>query len=391
MRFTLLTLLVMGGLALAADPPVEVRLGGPRDIRGSVAVGEDYSVTVTFLPVKVFDAATNEEVNRDLGREFVLRVLAQHLSKENDVRFETAREDIIEVKQDGDRYRVSIRWPKAGVRIVTMKEERTGGRVVSPTAFTNKFFTAKQDYLDTIAALAARNTAAIQNAREKARTASDADRRRILARAITEAEDRGLAAFDKLAESVKTNASLLDLTERPEVMGAITAARKQLLGDLRQAIETPLAPIKLPFKDIQIEPPFDGYLTANPLAMELAGGIQVDTGNGRKILIGVAKTVLEDGSASDLLRVERVCTVKARAAAIGERDGTTVSYLKKVEDKIVLVKDDKGESAKSASERLTVFREEVKGKVKNLGVVGRWRSEDGRTFYLAVGGPLAEE
>jgi hypothetical protein len=366
-----------------------VDLGGPRQIRGSVAaVADSYTVTVTFRPVRVFDPATNEEVNRDLGREYALRVLAKHLSAADEVRFEQSREEVREAKADGERFRVTVRWPRNGVRVAAGAADRDSkARAVSPAVFGGRFFTARQDHLDTLAAVSAGNTAAVNAARDAAAAAPEAERRRVLARGITKAEDRGVAAFDTLAAEVKKDANLLDLTERPELVAAIAAARARFEAELRAALEDPL-PAKPSFRDVTIQAPFDRYLTANPLLMDLAGGILVEPGDGTFWLIGVAKTILTDGSPDDLLRAEKVCTLKARAAAIGERDGTRVSYLKRVEDRVIVVKDEAGEKATTVSTRLKVTREAVEGVAKNLPVVGRWRSMDGTIFYLAVGGKL---
>lgn len=41
---------------------------------------------------------------------------------------------------------------------------------------------------------------------------------------------------------------------------------------------------------------------------------------------------------------------------------------------------------RTAAEHLKLTREKVAGLAKGLPVVGRWRSADGKLFYLAVGG-----
>ena len=373
---------------LAARPPGTITPGGPRQLEGSVAVdGTSYTATVTFDPVRAFDPATNEEVNRDLGREFALRVLARHLSAAAAVRFEAAGEEVREAAEAGRRYRVTVRWPKDGVRVLAGPAGRmAGSRVVDPAAFTDRFFTARRDHLDTLAAVAAAARAAGRGAREQAAAAVHDDRRRTLALGVAKAEERGLAAFDALAAVVRSDPNLLDLTERPEVLEAVAAARAAFEQDLRAAPEEPPPPPA--FRDVRIDRPFDAYLTASPLLMELGGAAVVDGGGGETLLVGVAMVILKDGAAADLLRAERVCMLKARAAAVGERDGARISYLKRVEDRVVVVTDVDGEKARSVSDRLTVTRETVGGVAKGLPVVGRWRSADGTVFYLAVGGRL---
>ena len=379
---------------VVADPlPTAVDLGGPRQIKGQVTVAvDDYTVTVTFRPVRVFDPATNDEINRELGQEYALRVLAKHLSAAADVQFETSRTEVRETKSVGERFHVTVRWPRGGVKILADPVARKPtGRVISPAAFTNKFFTAKQDHLDTVAAVLSANKVTIRRASEKAASAPDADRRRVLVKGVAAAEDRGLAAFDALAVAVKNDQNLLDLTERPDVLAAITTARAEFLADLKSALEDPPA-AKLSFRDVMIEKPFDKYLKEHPLVMDLAGAVLIEAEAGDWLLIGVGKTILKDGSADEILRAEKVCTLKARAAAIGERDGTHITYLKRVEDRVVIVKEASGEEkVTTVSDRLKVTKEKIEGVAKNLPVIGHWRSEDGKVFYLAVGGKIPRE
>jgi hypothetical protein len=427
---------VLSNLVLAA-PPTAIELGGARKIRGEVTqTAEKYTVTVSFLPVRMFDASTNEEINRELGQEYAIRVLATHLAPDaSELQFETAHDELVEAKLSGQRFTITVRWPKDKVRVLaassdkklldmnnkTVEEkskpgaEKPRSRVVSTKAFTSKFFTAKQDHLDTIAAITATNSSTIKKAFEGIAEVPEGERRRALARRVAEVEERGITAFDALAKEVKDDPNLLDLTERPEVQEAVLAARTQLIKDLKAVlgdtdntpvafhvrtgfeyfsvnIDDPKPTDKLPFKEIKIEKPYDKFLTSNQLLMEVAGAILVDDGDGNLYLIGVGKTILKDGSADDLLRAEKVCKLKAHVAAIGERDGAQISFLKRVEDKIVIVKDSDGkEITTSVSERLKVTKEKIEGVTKGLAVIGRWRSEDGKAYYIAVGGKVPSD
>jgi hypothetical protein len=217
---------------------------------------------------------------------------------------------------------------------------------------------------------------------------SQTERKQLL-RGIADLEVRGSTAFARLADLVKQDVNLTDLAERPDVLEAIDAARKKFLDDLSAIAAKEPVPPKLPFKDVRIDEPFAEHLTKNPLVMELAGAIIIDLGEPDKLIAGVGKVVLKDGSAEDLERARRVATLKARIAVIGERDGTHVSYLKKVEDRVVIIKDDAGEKVSSVSERLKITREKIEGWAKGLPPVGTWRSEDGKILYVAVGGKLS--
>lgn len=373
------TVLAAGEFAPAAD----VELGGPRPVRGSVALaGGSYEVAVSFPPVRAFDPATNAEVNAELAQEAAVRVLAKHLSAAADVEFAAGGGTVVSSGPDGGTYRAVVRWPADRVRVVGAAGRPTAApasaRRVSPAALTGGFFTARRDYLDTLDGLRAAQAAA-------ARAAGSAGPRGAAARAVADLEERGTGALDALARQVRADPRLLDTTERPEVLAAVGAARADLPRALRAALAA--APAEAPrFRDERIDPAYAPYLRAAPLVMELGGAAVADAGNGERVVLGVAKTVLGTGDAEDLVRAERVCLLKAKAAVVADREGTTVTYLKTVADKVVVVSDAAGERVASSSGRVTLTREQAAGVAKGLSVVGRWRSADGRAFYLAVGG-----
>ena len=380
-RSTFVLLVAIAGVR--ADESKEIDLGGPRAVKGSVADdGTHYVVAVSLRPVSAFDATTNDDITREIAAEYAVRLLARHLSKADEIRLPAGGGELVKAGTDAGRYRASFRWPKDRVRLDGTDGD--GGRVVKPATFAGKFFTAKRDHLDTLASVSKHASELVCAAVEAADKAPAEDRRRVLARAVAKAEDRGLAAFDALAAAVKDDKTLLDLTERPEVLDTVAKARRAFEAELRTALSDE-AP-KAAFKDVVIDEPFAAHLRKNPLLMDLAGAVVIDLGPDERLLIGVAKVLLKDSSADDLLRAEKVCTVKARAAVVGERDGVHLTYLKRVKDELVIVKTEEGEKATSVSERLKISQEKIEGMAKGLPVVGRWRSESGKVYYLAVGG-----
>ncbi len=139
------------------------------------------------------------------------------------------------------------------------------------------------------------------------------------------------------------------------------------------------------FADVEIEKPFDAYLSANRLLMEVAGAKVIRLKGGRQVVLAVASTVLKDNTAKDRLRAERVCRVKALASVAAEKQGVQVCHTEEVKEKTVLVIDNEKETGKSVSELLQVTKTRVEGLVKDMPVVGRWRSKQGDVFYLALG------
>jgi len=141
----------------------------------------------------------------------------------------------------------------------------------------------------------------------------------------------------------------------------------------------------LGFTEVRIEPPFDRYLRANPLLMETGGAKLIRLGQGRRLIVSVASTVLKDDSGSERLRAERVCRPKALASVIAQRTGVQIAHSEESKDKTIVVIIDGQEKVKSISELLEVTKSKVSGIARDMPVVGRWKSKDGMIFYLAIG------
>jgi len=344
-------LVALLALAIPTADPVRIDLAGPRKAVAEIAVGDDeITVRLSMLPVRAFDAATNDEISGEMARELAFRALARHYAEGKDVGIHVVGDVTFQSKLVGDRFQYAMRVPRAGISPLQGAEEPAGGRLVKPAAFRGKLFTAKQDHLDTLAALV-----------------------RLAPKAKSETL---LALLDLLEREVKADKLLTDNTERPEVLDA--------LGVVRTRLQARADALKK-FARAELTPPFDEYLTANPLLMEVGGAIVVELGANRRALVGISKTILNSDTSEEILRAETVCKLKARAALIAERDGSEITYLKQVKDRIEIVKEGDAEKATSVSELTRIGTEKIKGIARGANVVGRWRSADGKIFYLAVG------
>jgi hypothetical protein len=139
------------------------------------------------------------------------------------------------------------------------------------------------------------------------------------------------------------------------------------------------------FSAIEIEKPFAVYLRADPLLMEVSGAKVIRLKNGNHVVLAVASTVLKNDSASERLRAEKVCRVKALASVVAEKQGVQVAHLEQIKDTTVIVIENGKETAKCVEEVLQVTRTKVEGITRDMPVVGRWKSKDGTVFYLALG------
>ncbi len=139
------------------------------------------------------------------------------------------------------------------------------------------------------------------------------------------------------------------------------------------------------FSDVLIDRAFAPYLQANPILMAVPGAKIIRLEDGKQVILAVASTVLADDRAKTRLDAEKVCRVKALASVVGEQKGVQVAHVEKVEERTVLVLEDGKERGKSVSEVLQITTARVKGLAPGMAVVGRWKSKDGQTFYLALG------
>jgi hypothetical protein len=139
------------------------------------------------------------------------------------------------------------------------------------------------------------------------------------------------------------------------------------------------------FRDVRIEEPYATYLLAQPRLMSVAGAKVVRLKDGNRMVLGIGSTALEGDGPKALLEAEKVCREKALASVVAVRDGVQVAQEDKVESKTVVVLTGGKHEYKSVEEALSITRTKVRGIVRGMGVVGRWRSGDGKVLYLAVG------
>jgi hypothetical protein len=140
-----------------------------------------------------------------------------------------------------------------------------------------------------------------------------------------------------------------------------------------------------PFRAVEIDPGFEGFLRANPLLMEVPGAKVICLDNGNQVVVAVASTVLKDDSADERLRAEKVCKIKALASVVAEKQGVQVDHIERVKEQTAVLTKHGKESGQAVTEILQVTTAKVQGSAPFLPVVGRWHSADGKVFSLALG------
>jgi hypothetical protein len=196
----------------------------------------------------------------------------------------------------------------------------------------------------------------------------------------------------------------LTATQELSVTGLVAGA-ESLAGDrFKIAFNAPKAGVKVVERptgaaNLRLDPEFAGILMADPLLMEVEGAkvIRLDAGLEamsdepvRLLVLGVASSALQDGSAADRKRAETIARNRAYAHIVAEKTGLTVARSETVAKKtIVTIEEDGRETGTSVAEYLESTQAGVKGMTKGFPIVGRWTSPDGTLLYVAVGGILS--
>lgn|GEM_PF-2819588 len=131
--------------------------------------------------------------------------------------------------------------------------------------------------------------------------------------------------------------------------------------------------------------PFDACLLAAPLLMEIGGTKLVRLDEERTVILSVASALVEDDSASDRMRMVKICRAKAAANLLKEQQGIQIYSFTELEDHTRILIENGKETAVSITKLLDITREEARGSVNNLPVVATWYSADRRLFHLAIG------
>jgi len=188
-------------------------------------------------------------------------------------------------------------------------------------------------------------------------------------------------------------------------LGGVEAGPDEVSGRrFTMAFTVPRAAVKVVERaaeaaaNLRLDPEFAPYLTADPLLMETEGAkiVKLDAGLERMadepvrvLVLGVASSVLKDGSAADRRRAETVARNRAYAHIVAERTGVQVARSETVGKKVVVtIEEDGREESSSVSEYLETTRADLQGRTRAFPVVGRWTSPDGTLLYVAVGGML---
>src|SRR5262249_36737610 len=132
----------------AEDQPAKYDLGGPRQVKAEVSTNDnDYVVVVRMRPVRVFDKATNAEINQEKARLYALQALGRHLAKSPDAGFIVSGATVAKASLDGAVYALTLRVPQSNFKLVTANDNQPKEVRVR---YSDAFLRARQDHENTI-------------------------------------------------------------------------------------------------------------------------------------------------------------------------------------------------------------------------------------------------
>ena len=136
-----------------------------------------------------------------------------------------------------------------------------------------------------------------------------------------------------------------------------------------------------PFRDVVIESPFERILRGNTDFMS-EGGARLFTGdNDELILIGIGRVFLEQDQKDSEQQMRRAGEILARVAILELVGDVEVSTIRKKSE----AQESREKETISLSSFFQTTKSSVKEKIKQLPIIGSWRSNNRDIFYIAVG------
>ena len=368
-------LLAVSVVSIAAS--AQYRFEGPRNPQAVIEeTATVYNIQISLIPVAAFDPPTNDKLSLAKSRSVALMALARHLKVPPASEMVVSGFEIKDTRMDGALRVVQASLPRSGVRISLRNEDRlalpAGANTTQMTysaPTSSPLLTRAGDYLDSVRELR-------DVCRELLAQSSSSE---IVDEVAADLEQTITDKFAILGKQVDADTLLLTV-ERDEVRKELQANLAALIQRLRQVLNLSLV------RSMTSDEPFASYLKADAMLLQFGGTrANVLPGTNSVMILAVASTAVKDNSASDRIRMQKVCRNKALAALLSQDKGLQVQYAIRTEDQTVVALREGTEAAASLESTLETSSATVEGFVKDLPVVGTWYSQDQGLFFLALG------
>ncbi len=418
-NYLLLTIFVMIGACsgacstgVFAAEAVPIKIKSVRPCTATVLADEDnYEITVSLLPVRCFDAATNRELSFRKAEQLALLALLKYLTPSDSGSKTESGTSQKTLKYSGlttsDRRwdekscRVVCRIPRAGVQIVPraavcsaaesqkrgrQSTDEQGRQLFSPG--TGSILNLVDDYRDTIQSLAAtlaEGTPSIPLSLDELDDYYDC---------LSGREERLDRLVNAMKKSIADERGLLSI-EREPLLAELNAVRAAAFKQLQRLAA---AERLSEYSFLKLDPEYADAILRLPEIDLQVGAVRIVKGPTGKTLLAVASYTLKDPlpgetiSAKDKLKSSRIAEARAKALLVSElNDGTHVSVLEEMEETTVLIQNGSEEQGSETSSYSLNIEEKTQGILRNIRLVGIWRSLDGLTTHVVLGCKIAEK
>jgi len=196
-----------------------IELGGLRHVKAKLhSASNEYRITVEMLPVSCFDAATNNQLNRDKAKMYGLQALAKHLSDKPKIQMVVSGVEIVGKSSDAKFFTLTLRVPKDGIRLEesdnkpALKQSAEDKNKAERILLSPELLTRKQEYIDTMNRLTNEIMTASE-ALDKLPLETEENMRQVLI-AIADLEEKSESNLAKLLQECDSDLLLLTVEKR---------------------------------------------------------------------------------------------------------------------------------------------------------------------------------
>ncbi len=329
-----------------------------------------FAVSLTFLPVSLFDDDNNQRMSDKLASVFMQDALSEHFKSKKEI-------DLTKIKRT-DHKKTDREWTVTYE--VPLDAIRDAGKEPVPVAIdvirkyypsesvNNSLREPKAIYLHDLKIAEAIFLGQITGGKRIS-------------------EQRITMAFDTFEKKVKADDSLF-LSDKDVFLSQAKTIREYLLkkkaerdataAHVSEAAET-VKRQSVEVSKASMLPEFEPMLMCSDVLLKAGGCMVFRTDDGNMYLISVGTAAVKDDSAQDRILQQKVAEQRAYSeiAKYTNLEVTAFSQLS--------VQSDKNESSKQFTEKITLRAEEY---MSGLPTVGTWYSADGKVFFLAKGQKL---
>ena len=337
--------------------------------------------TVSFIPVRLFNEADNDEINSALAVNYAFNAMSSKLNK-SELKAVVSHSKKVLQKENRVSYQVSL----SNIRT----EQSNDKASVSSPVSQSVIFTRKSDYEKIIAAI--HRSAEQRLSRIMQQEMVDASKLKYLQQKLDSIADANGKLWKQLQDEIADDVSLFSTEAdalKKIIESNVDSTQQQYfrykceLDELQQAFEQ-----FSKYQSVMLSRKFAGLLTSVPILCECGGAQLIYTSQGIPAIVAIA-----GGEVSgDLSRVRKKAQCRAMEQLLHLKYGTQMTSFTGKTTIISTVKEADGqEQGRVQNEFKRVLCNFSEGQIRSLPLVGCWYSSDRKMFYVAIGKIITEQ